>query len=128
MPRFHFHIRSRGDTLVDDEGIEMSLEEALAYSLVCARDLICGDVYEGRLDLAQSILLTDPEGHVVREIPFVDAVTVEPLRDEKDAGHGPAIVDWSRLEAPGATCAAVSLPVQPDAPAEGDAHVSRPYH
>ena len=52
MPRFHFHIRSRGDTLVDDEGVEMSLEEALAYSLVCARDLICGDVYEGRLDLA----------------------------------------------------------------------------
>jgi hypothetical protein len=119
MPRYHLHIRSRAGILIDEEGIDASLDEAIKSCFLSARDLICGDVNEGRLDLAQSVLLADAEGKVIREIPFVLAINFEHVSDAGDAERCPMLTTWGNLEASPLTSVPVSMPAQHDALDDG---------
>lgn len=75
MPRFFFHVQSRRGTLVDEEGLEKSLDEAMHTCVSFARDVMCADILEyGRLDLEQSIVLVDVGGQVVATVPFAQTV------------------------------------------------------
>lgn len=79
MTRYFFHVRSREDLLVDEEGLEKTLEEALQLCRVFACDLMSADVRAGFLDLSQSIVLADADGRVIAEMPFSSAITFQPM-------------------------------------------------
>jgi hypothetical protein len=77
MPRYYFHVRNDEDVR-DDEGQELpDLHAARQCALEGARDLICGNVKQGRLNLDHCIIVTDETDLVVMKLTFRDAFTIE---------------------------------------------------
>jgi hypothetical protein len=76
MPLFYFHVHD-DQNVVDEEGRDLpDLDAARHCAVEGARDLICADVRQGRLNLGHSIIVTDSAGLVVARIPFGEAFTI----------------------------------------------------
>jgi len=77
MPRFHFHIRTASEFIVDDEGVEIAdCGAAVIEAVRGARCLMKGEVGRGTLCLDQSIEIHDAFGEHLRTVPFTEALTV----------------------------------------------------
>ena len=77
MARYFMHLRDGTDELLDPEGCDYPTLEALRRAtLFTARDLIAGDVRDGRLDLRFRIDVHDEAGTIVYSIPFKHALNI----------------------------------------------------
>jgi hypothetical protein len=77
MGRYYFHLQDGRRLLEDHEGHECrSLEDARAYAIATARDIMVGEMRAGRLNLSWSILVSGNSGDVIDRISFGDAVQV----------------------------------------------------
>ena len=77
MPRFHFHIRTASETIVDEEGAEIpNYDAALVEAVRGARCLMKGEVARGTLYLDQSIEIHDATGRHLTSVPFAEALRV----------------------------------------------------
>jgi len=95
MKRYFLHLNSRSGTLYDPEGLEF--EDASAAAAACLkiiRGLIGADAQQGQIDLAQTIVLTDEQDHVIEQIPFVIALGFEHPADARLASLCPVIGQW----------------------------------
>jgi hypothetical protein len=76
MPRFYLHLHECGSVLEDFEGLECaSAEHAAQLALTNARDVMMGDLRDGRLCLSSHISISDGTREVGRVI-FRDAVVI----------------------------------------------------
>ena len=77
MARYFMHVRDGTDELLDPEGLEFPTLEAMRRAaLVTARDLIAGDVRDGRIDLRFRIDVHDETGAIVYSLPFKHALSI----------------------------------------------------
>jgi hypothetical protein len=76
MSRFYFHLRDGTDVLLDLNGSEMSVEQAVSRALMEARALIAAEALHGRIDLDQRIDVEDEQGSLVHRLQFADAVEI----------------------------------------------------
>ena len=75
MAHFYFHVREGQNLSLDPEGIELADEtQAREEAVKGARSLLSAAVCEGRLPLADAIVITDETGHRVAEVRYGDAV------------------------------------------------------
>lgn len=75
MQTFHFHIREAGRLIVDRDGTALADTDAARLEALCgARSLLSESVSEGRLPLADAIVVTDADGEPIWEISFAAAV------------------------------------------------------
>ena len=75
MQTFHFHIREAGQLIADREGMMLADTDAARHeALRGARSLLSEAVSEGRLPLADAVVVTDAEGEPIWEISFAAAV------------------------------------------------------
>jgi hypothetical protein len=52
------------------------MEDARAYAIATARDVMVGELRAGRLNLSWSILISGDSGHVIDRLSFADAVQI----------------------------------------------------
>lgn len=77
MPRFFFHVRDE-DTTRDEEGQELpDLDAAKREAIEGLRDLLCGEVRYGRIDLGRRIEVADEAGATVLTVTAEEAVRLE---------------------------------------------------
>jgi hypothetical protein len=77
MGRYFLHLHECGRVLNDLEGFECaSLSEAIAVALKNARDVMVGELREGRLCLGCYIAVADSTAQEVGRINFRDAVLI----------------------------------------------------
>lgn len=77
MPRFFFNIHDDAVT-VDDQGVELSdVAAAREAALRSARELICEQVREGRVNLRHRIEIEDEDRRPVVTLPFASAIEIE---------------------------------------------------
>jgi hypothetical protein len=77
MTRFYFDLHECGETLVDEEGIDCTdLAGARNCALRAARDVMAGEIHDGRLCLSCHIEVRDDRGVAVATVMFRDAVAV----------------------------------------------------
>ena len=77
MARYFMHLRDSTDELLDPEGREFSTLEALQHAVLFAvRDLMSGDVLNGRLDLRFRIDAHDDAGAIAYSLPFKHALKI----------------------------------------------------
>ena len=77
MPRYYFHLHEY-EAVLDGEGVEFPNEEAAReYALDSARDVACGLVRQGHINLDHYVEVTDETGRPVYRVTFRDAFTVE---------------------------------------------------
>jgi hypothetical protein len=75
MPLFFFHLREGGHVTRDEEGRELPDRRAAhAVAVMSARDIMCGELMLGHVDLTDSIAVEDEKGESVFELPFSEAV------------------------------------------------------
>jgi hypothetical protein len=73
------NLRDGTEELLDPEGVEYeTLDELWKAVLAAARDLMCGDIVAGVLDLRFRIDAEDEDGAIVYTLPFKHAVNVIP--------------------------------------------------
>ena len=69
-----------GTVIADDDGVEHadvdSMKEA---ALKAARDVMCGEVMQGRLCLGCCVEVVDARGALVYRLPFRDALAITGL-------------------------------------------------
>lgn len=77
MPRFFFDIYD-DIVVLDEDGIELPNEgAAYAEALSGARELMCEQVREGRLNLGHRIEVMDADRRPVITLSFAEAVRIE---------------------------------------------------
>lgn len=77
MPKFYFHISTRTQILLDEEGADLAgLEEAVGEAIKDARSLMSAAILEGRDISHRHIKIADEKGQVVLTLPFKE--TYEP--------------------------------------------------
>ena len=77
MPRYYFNLCD-GEPLHDPEGVLVDdPADVRRRAIDTARDLMAGEVLEGRLGLDQYIQVTDEAGQPVLRLDFRDAVQIE---------------------------------------------------
>ena len=77
MARYFLHLHEPKIVLTDVEGCECaSVEEAIQLATASARDVMIGEIREGRLCLACYISIADSAQAEVGRVRFRDAVTV----------------------------------------------------
>jgi hypothetical protein len=77
MSRYFFHLNENGRLLEDFEGLECaSQEEALAVATKNARDVMVGDLREGRLCLDCFIAVADSSNRELARLSFREAVSI----------------------------------------------------
>lgn len=79
MPYYYLHHRRDADTIIHDpEGAEFaSLDDARLEAVAAARELLAGQVIEGRVWDGQAIEIATNDGAVLMTVRFMDAVWVE---------------------------------------------------
>jgi len=81
MAQYFLHLRDGTDEILADESIEYKDMEAVRHAvLASARDIICGDVRDGIIDLRFRIDAENEGGEVVYSLPFEHAVSIIPAR------------------------------------------------
>jgi hypothetical protein len=92
MPLYYFHLYDGGEWVSDAEGIELADRAAIeAVALSQARDVMAGDIREGRIDLNLRIVIDDAAGERAHMLCFADALTIAPISDG-DAPAGPGLM------------------------------------
>ena len=82
MPLYYFHLYDGCDWVPDTEGIELADGAAVeAAALSQARDVMAGDIREGRIDLNLRIVIDNALGERTHILRFADALTIEPVSD-----------------------------------------------
>ncbi|ABQ67321.1 MULTISPECIES: DUF6894 family protein [Sphingomonadales] len=77
MPHFHFHVSNGTGETRDEEGVDLpDLDAAHARALSGIRSILREELGRGVLDFGGMIRITDPQGRLVREVPFDSAVEV----------------------------------------------------
>jgi len=75
MPLFYFHLREGGHVTRDEEGRELpDRRTAHAVAVMSARDIMCGELLLGRVDLSDRIEVEDEKCERLFEVPFGEAV------------------------------------------------------
>lgn len=88
MPRYFFHLRNDAHTQ-DEEGKELpDLAAAREHALEAARDVVCGDIRRGYLNLDHYVEVTDESGDTVLKLTFREAFTIAP--ETRDRPPNPA--------------------------------------
>jgi hypothetical protein len=76
MPKFLFHLRDGVGETLDPDGVECAdLAAAKTKALHAVRDLIAGEVREGKVDLTAWVDVEDAHGTIVYTLQFENAVT-----------------------------------------------------
>ena len=71
MPRYFFHIRDTGKTILDQQGIELDdLDEVREKATQGARQIMREQARLGRPQDDQSFVVTDEQGQTVLTFPF----------------------------------------------------------
>ena len=83
MARYYFHLHNGFDALLDPDGAEMPINDAVARALVECRALIAHEALEGRIDLRQRIDVEDETGSVLHSISFQEAVQIVSQGEER---------------------------------------------
>ena len=79
MIRYFMHLRNGTDQILDEDGKEFPDLEALrAAVLFSVRDLMCGDLRDGVIDLRFRIDAENESGVIVYSLPFKHAYNVIP--------------------------------------------------
>jgi hypothetical protein len=82
MPHFYFHICNGHGFVEDEEGVDLPDEPAARRKAVeAARDVMAGDLREGRLDLTSFIEVEDEAHRLLFTLTFAEAVTVNSIPD-----------------------------------------------
>jgi hypothetical protein len=77
MPRFYFNLHD-DVVAIDDEGRELAdVGVARTEAIAAARELICEQVREGRLDLRHRIEVEDEDRRPVLTLPFSAVLEIE---------------------------------------------------
>ena len=76
MARYFMHLRDGTDGLLDPDGCDFPTLEDASAALFTARDLIAGDVRDGRIDLRFRIDVHDETGAIVYTLPFQHALSI----------------------------------------------------
>lgn len=77
MGRYYFHLHERGTVLEDLEGRDCaSLDRARQLAIENARDLMIGEMREGRLSLDCFISIVNAASEEVGKVYFHEAVSV----------------------------------------------------
>jgi hypothetical protein len=77
MPRYYFHIYDDIDVR-DEDGIDFpDLASAERAALDGAREMMCGQVMDGRLNLRHRVEIEDEAGERLMVLPFSDAIRIE---------------------------------------------------
>lgn len=76
MPRYFFHLYN-DEISLDEEGLELAdLDAARASAIDAARDLACGSIQRGRINLEDHIDVHDESGEKVLTISYRQAFTI----------------------------------------------------
>jgi hypothetical protein len=78
MSRLYFHLVDGVDTLIDQDGIEITPDKVAGRALAEARALIADEARAGCIDMRQRIEVKDDEGLVLHCLPFAEAVEIIP--------------------------------------------------
>ena len=77
MARYFMHLRDSTNELLDPEGREFPILEALRNAvLIAVRDLMPGDVINGQLDMRFRINAHDEAGAIAYSLPFKHALSI----------------------------------------------------
>lgn len=77
MTRFHFHLWDGEQLVRDVEGVELSeLSTARERALMAARDVLAGEVREGRLPLNMRLDVEDDARNMVHQLHFRDVIQI----------------------------------------------------
>lgn len=80
MARYFFHLHECGTLIADEDGVEREGIEAVRQAAFqAARDVMCGEVKEGRLCLTCRIEVVDANDRPVLTLPFRDALAITGL-------------------------------------------------
>jgi hypothetical protein len=75
MPLFYFHLREGGHVTRDEEGRQLPDRRAAhAVAVMSARDIMCGELMLGHVDLTDAIEVEDESGERLFEVRFGEAV------------------------------------------------------
>jgi hypothetical protein len=67
------------DEVLDPDGLDFEDMDALRSAVVaCARDVICGDLRNGLIDLRYRIDAENAQGQIVYSLPFSAAFSIIP--------------------------------------------------
>jgi hypothetical protein len=76
VPRYFFHLYN-DEISLDEEGLELAdLDAARASAIDAARDLACGSIQRGRINLEDHIDVHDESGEKVLTISYRQAFTI----------------------------------------------------
>ena len=79
MTRYFMHLRDGTSELLDPDGVEFETLAALRTAVMMTiRDLMCGDVRNGLIDLRFRIDAEDEAGNIVYSLAFDDAISIIP--------------------------------------------------
>jgi hypothetical protein len=79
MARFFFHLKSDGELITDDDGIDLpGLSEATREALQRARELLAEAIKTGNPTLPVALVVADETGQTLLDLPLVE-VLPEPL-------------------------------------------------
>lgn len=77
---YFFHLHECGTATLDEEGRELpTLDAAQTVATTAARDIMCGEVHEGRLCLSCCIVIEDDAHQEVSRVWFHEALQVSGL-------------------------------------------------
>ena len=77
VPRYFFNIHD-GIVTLDEEGRDLpDAEAAKAEAIAGGRDLMCGQLRDGHLDLRHRIEVMDEQGNRVAVVPYGEMITLE---------------------------------------------------
>jgi hypothetical protein len=77
MPRYYLHLHDTIDA-IDQEGIVLpSLEAAYAEAITGLRDVIAGQVRDGRLATHSCVEIVSQSGENLGTVTFMDAIEIE---------------------------------------------------
>ena len=78
MPRYFLHVYNRIGHVPDEEGRDFDdLDAATEAALEGVRSVLAEEVRGGALDLDGRIEIADPSGHILRVVPFAEAVEMK---------------------------------------------------
>lgn len=84
MPSFYFHVCNGAGFVADEEGQDLPhVEAARAVAVRSARDVMAGELRDGRLDLTSFIEVEDEAHNWLFTLSFADAVAVQTVADPK---------------------------------------------
>jgi hypothetical protein len=83
LARYFFNLRDGTEELLDPEGVEYPTLDVMRKAVLhTVRDLMCGDVSSGVLDLRFRIDAEDKDGVLIYSLPFKHALSIIPAAAE----------------------------------------------